>query len=52
MIRRTISAEPMPDCERQAAEALLANLIARAYSAYHPDLFPLRSQPTGSDTKE
>jgi hypothetical protein len=38
MIAR-IAAEPMPAEEWQAAERLLARLIARAYTADHPELF-------------
>lgn len=34
-----IAAEPMPMDEWQAAESLLARLVARAYAADHPELF-------------
>ena len=34
-----IAAEPMPVEEWQAAESLLARLVARAYAADHPELF-------------
>ncbi len=34
-----IAAEPMPMEEWQAAESLLARLVARAYAADHPELF-------------
>ncbi|HUV04775.1 MAG TPA: hypothetical protein VMX94_06675 [Armatimonadota bacterium] len=37
--RRTASAEPMSACDMQAAEAILAKLVARAYAADHPELF-------------
>jgi len=38
-IRRTASAEPMSACDMQAAEAILAKLVARAFAADHPELF-------------
>ena len=34
-----IAAEPLPAAEWDAAERLLAELIARAYAADHPELF-------------
>jgi len=39
IVRRTAAVEPMSACDMQAAEALLAKLVARAYSADHPELF-------------
>lgn len=39
-IRKVASPEPMPAHEWQAAEEMLAKLIARAYAADHPELFP------------
>ena len=38
-IRRTASAELMSACDMQAAEAILARLVARAFAADHPELF-------------
>lgn len=38
-IRRTVSTEPMSACDMQAAEAILAKLVARAFAADHPELF-------------
>ena len=38
-IRRTVSVESMSICDVQAAEAILAKLVARAYAADHPELF-------------
>jgi len=40
-IVRRVAPEPMPAEEWQAAERLLARLIARAYAADHPELFRL-----------
>jgi hypothetical protein len=37
-----IAEEPMPAEEWQAAERLLAKLVARAYAADHPDLLQAR----------
>jgi hypothetical protein len=37
--RASIAQEPMPVEEWQAAERLLAKLVARAYAADHPELF-------------
>jgi len=33
------SAEPMSICDMQAAEAILARLVARAFALDHPELF-------------
>jgi hypothetical protein len=38
-IRKTYSVEPMPLADRQAAERILARLVAKAYAADHPELF-------------
>lgn len=38
-IIRMASDEPMPACDMQAAEAILAKLVARTYAADHPELF-------------
>jgi len=43
-IRRTAAAEPMSDCDRQTAEAILAKLVARAFAADHPELFGSRRE--------
>jgi len=37
--RATVAAEPMAAEDLQAAERILARLIARAYAADHPELF-------------
>ena len=37
-IRRTVSAESISTCDVQAAEAILAKMVARAYAADHPEL--------------
>ena len=39
-IRQTVSDEPMSACDIHRAEAILARLVARAYAADHPELFP------------
>lgn len=41
-IRRTVSAETMSGCDLQTAAELLAQFVARAYAADHPDLFSPR----------
>lgn len=38
-IERTAAAEPMSVCDMQAAEAILAKLVARAFALDHPELF-------------
>jgi len=38
-ITRTTATKPMSARDMQAAEALLAKLVARAYAADHPELF-------------
>lgn len=52
-IRRTASAEPMSDCDMQTAEAILAKLVARAYTADHPELFgPHLARAIGGSANE
>jgi hypothetical protein len=46
-IVRTAAAEPMSACDQQAAEAILARLVARAFAADHPELF--RPRPKGGE---
>jgi hypothetical protein len=37
--RRIVAPEPISASEVEAAERILARLVARAYAAEHPDLF-------------
>ena len=46
---RRISQEPMTQTEWEASEELLAEFIARAYAAEHPELF---GKDKSSDQKE
>ena len=39
VIRRSVAPEVMPAVDRQAAELILARLVAQAYAADHPQLF-------------
>jgi hypothetical protein len=49
-IRRTASTEPMSGCGLRIAEDLLAELVARAFAADHPELFaPTQISQKGGD---
>ena len=54
-IKRRASDEPMSTCDVQAAEAILARLVARAYAADHPQLFGPKLReipgPEGGDSE-
>ena len=47
-IHRKVSTESMSISDVQAAEAILAKLVARAYAADHPHLFGLPSKNVDS----
>jgi hypothetical protein len=47
---RRVSADGMPAHDWQAAEALLAKLVAGAYAADHPELFPGGQHSDGPDS--
>lgn len=47
VVRQRVSSVPMSACDVQRAEAILARLVARAYAADHPELFPHLARTTG-----
>lgn len=52
VVKQSMSSVQMSVCDVQKAEAILARLVARAYAADHPELFPHLARTIGGSADE